>query len=243
MKTSLKTFHACLLALGVSFMALPALADTLYWTNWTSQVAGNPGGSASGTITIGSDIINVTYSGEVASVSDQGNWSQGVNSGGVSSYTNPGTGLGTVDNAPLPSTVSVPLTGGNRTIDTIYFSSPVLDPVMAIQSLGQPGLTISYDFINAPFTLLDSGSGHWGGSSSGSMTQSGDNLFGTEGNGIIQFDGVYSSISWTVPNAEYYHMFTVGAPDAASSVPEPATMLLFGIGLASLAGVIKSRKA
>jgi hypothetical protein len=153
-------------------------------------------------------------------------------------YSKPGV----VDNTPTPAGMSIALVGGNTIADTITFSTPVLNPILAIQSLGSQitGDQAAYDFA-APFTILQQGSGHWGGDSS-SLWQVGNMLYGFEGNGILLFSGTYSSISWTVPDGENYHMFTVGAPGPAP-IPEPASILLSGIGIASLAGTrIRGKK-
>jgi hypothetical protein len=179
---------------------------------------------AEGTITLpGGGTVNVTYTGELFSAGDQGNWNQA-----------PGTYTlaGVVDNQPNPANVSIQLRGGNSILNQIVFSTPVLDPIMAIQSLGSGDRAV-YSFAE-PFTILAQGPGHWGGGST-SLSQSGNSLIGNEGNGIIRFAGAHSSISWTVPDGEFYHMFTVGA--ASSAVPEPTTMLLLGLGLIGVAGV------
>jgi hypothetical protein len=131
--------------------------------------------------------------------------------------------------------VSIQLIGGNDIVNTLSFSTPLVDPIFAVQSLG------SWDraeyLFGAPFSILAQGNGHWGGGST-SLSQSGNSLIGYEGNGIIRFKGTYSSINWTAPDGEYYHMFTVGAP--SSAVPEPATFLLLASGLAGLAGLKKN---
>ena len=59
---------------------------------------------------------------------------------------------------------------------------------------------------------------------------------GSEGNGIIQFTGTFSSLSWTVPQSELSVEFNIGVSDiAAAAVPEPgqvaaSLLLLGGIG-------------
>jgi hypothetical protein len=216
-----KIFVICALFLILTVTA--AKADYVYWTDWTSATYGNPG-SASGVISFVGTNVNVTYSGEVMNSSVyHGNWNY------PNTYSKPGTGIGYVDNVPSPYNESIALVGGNSTHNTITFSKSLVNPVMAIQSLGS-GDQARYEFTQS-FTLLKQGNGAWGGGPN-SLTQSGNILYGNEGNGIIQFTGTYSSISWTVPDGENYHMFTIGAP---SAVPIPSAMLLFAPGLAGLA--------
>ncbi len=203
--------------------AAPAQAEQIYWTNWTSKTFGTPG-SANGAIAFPGSSVTVSYAGEIFSPSDQGNWSQDAGT-----YTS-----SAVDNAPSPSGVSIQLVGGNAIVNTISFSSAVYNPVMAIQSLGS-GDSARYVFTQ-PFTLLSQGHGHWGGGST-SLTQSGTSLIGNEGNGTIQFLGSFKSISWTVPDGENYHMFTIGAP-----IPEPETYALMLAGLGLLGFMARRRK-
>ena len=229
MRTCVKVSCACVLAVALFPAAMPASAATISWTNWTAQTPGLPG-SATGTITFPGDTVAVRYSGEVISVGDQGDWNF------PGTYERPGV----VDNVPTPWNVSVPLFGGNGgLLNTISFSSPLLDPVMAIQSLGSPWDPAVYFFPDSPFTILNSGPGHWGGGAPGSFVQAGAFLTGIEGNGIIQFPGVHNSISWFVTDPENYHMFTIGAP---APVPEPASLLLLGTGLIGAVRAVRRKR-
>ncbi len=112
----------------------------------------------------------------------------------------------------------------------------MLDPTIAIVSLGQPGLGVSYNF-SAPFTILSQGPSSLYGGCSTCLTGSGTStLTGNEGDGIIQFSGTFSSISFTVTGGEFWNGFTIGADGVgdASTTPEPASLALVGLALAGI---------
>ena len=76
------------------------------------------------------------------------------------------------------------------------------------------------------------------------LVKQGSSIYGTEGNGIVQFVGTYSSITFTTPDYENFYALTFGedgtltdnppptTPPAAT--PEPATLSLFGMGLTAI---------
>jgi hypothetical protein len=212
-----------LAACAISTSAL-AHADTIAWTNWSSATSGNPG-SATGTI--GS--INVTYSGQTSGLTNVPSWTP------VSTFTG-----GVVGNAP-PHTPTIQLQGGSAITETITFSSTVVDPIFAIWSLGAPGAPATFDFSSKSgqaFNLLGGGpSTEFNGSA---LTSTGSVVHGSEGNGLVQFAGSFDSISFTTPNFENYYAFTVGYDATLTGggtpgpVPEPATLSLFGLGLAAV---------
>lgn len=211
----------------VLFTAQTALAVPVYWTDWFSATTG-ASGSAEGKILLPGFSIAVNYSGDVtfAQLGTGTNyWTQGTPA--------PYTGNAVVDNAPTPAEM-IALSRSN-VVNTLTFSHPLNKPVMAIVSMGQPGLPVSYDF-NQPFTVLSEGRGYWG---DGSYTlAAGDILTGRELHAAIQLDGRVSSISWTESPGEYWHGITVGA----TAVPEPATMVLLGSGLFGIIGLRKKNK-
>lgn len=186
----------------------PFASASVIWADWTASTVG-PFGFASGTLS--SSAIN--YSGDVDPATQV--------AGGVN-YWNPSTPYisPTVPNAPPPADI-IALKQGNC---SITFSSPVTDPVMAIVSLGQVPIPVSYLF-DRPFDVLSFAPGFWGGP--GTLTElQGNELRGVEGHGVIQFQGTFSSISWTVSTFEHWHGFTIGL------VPEPTLLPLFFLGVA-----------
>jgi hypothetical protein len=210
-------------ALAAAGLAVSGLANAAHvdWNTWSSNTAG--------TISTVSGPIAVTYSGEMSGeIANYPSW-------GPSGTFADGT---VVANAPVAANGIVRLVGGGGSegvVDTIRFSQAVVNPVFSIWSLGQGGNTAAFDFFGVTPVLVAGGpSAEYGG---GSITISGDNVLGTEGNGTVQFIGTYTSISWTNPVAENWYGFNVGVPGATAAVPEPGQvgMLLAGLTLTGLA--------
>ena len=223
MNTSLKAVlagAACACLLGA------AHAGTIGWNAWSSATSGM----------ISADSVGVTFSAGGSTDNLVANYP---------SYTPTSTWAdgSIVANAPTSADGIIQLMGGNSNINTVTFSTPVVDPVMAIWSLGATGIQASFDFTNATPTFVAGGpSAEYGGSA---ITVLGNDVMGSEGNGTVQFMGTYSSISWTNPNYENWYGFDVGIA-GTSTVPEPGSLALFACGLLSLAltaGFLKRRKA
>jgi hypothetical protein len=198
-----------------------ARADTVSWADWTGATNGNPTGLA--TATIPTTPVTISYTGEVESLQ-----------GGYPSWTPASSYVGgTVSNAPPASGGIIQLFGGGTTTDTITFSTPVVNPVMAIWSLGQSGDQAEFDFTGSePFTVEGGGpSAEYNGQG---LTSSGNTVYGIEGNGTIQFNGTFSSLTWTNPVFENWYGFTVGIDGVASTVPLPSSLPMSCVGMASL---------
>ncbi len=147
---------------------------------------------------------------------------------------------GTVTTSPSIVGDDIRLRGSFTGTNTITFASPVENPVFAIWSLGNPGLAASFTFNATPTLEAGGPNSQFGGSS---ITVLGNVVSGNEGNGVVQFSGTFSSISWT-DTPENFYAFTVGlngplgpGPGPAP-VPEPMSLTLVGSGLAGLAGLM-----
>jgi hypothetical protein len=212
-----------------------AHADTFVWATWTADTPSTgTTGSATGTM----PGFTITYSGQVSQLN------------GGPSWTPASTWIGgVVGNGPPVDATSIHMEGGNPGTETITFSGPVANPVLAIWSLGEPGVQTSFDFNSSePFTIAGGGPNAEYGGSGLVINSAGTGVTGNEGNGLIELLGVYTSFTFTTPNFENYYDFTIGEDQTVTStlppgggtttptgaVPEPATLSLFGMGLAAL---------
>ncbi|MEB3182199.1 MAG: hypothetical protein VKL59_24655 [Nostocaceae cyanobacterium] len=213
-------------------------AATIAWTDWQSGSVGKPG-TASGLITLSdASQIGVQYTGEILDLQTNGEFN----------YWNPATPYlsTTVANAP-PTSDIISLVGGNSIVNTLSFSQPITNPILAIVSLGSSiaQIPVRYQF-DAPFNILSSGQGYWGEGPFSKLP--GNVLEGIEGHGSIQFSGTYSTISWTVPTAETWHGFTLGTAlelrnNSPTSVPESTSFLsVITMGMLSLTAVRKRKQ-
>src|SRR5215470_12173133 len=120
----MKLHHLLLIGAALSVAAaMPASANTITWTDWTSATVGDAG-SASGT----AGAVSVSYSGQV--------FGQTVTNGSFTSFA-PASSFqgGVVGNAPDTGDI-IALTGANvgaaPQTNTITFGTTVTNPIIAI---------------------------------------------------------------------------------------------------------------
>jgi hypothetical protein len=85
---------------------------------------------------------------------------------------------------------------------------------MDILSLGSGGDRSVYDF-DRSFEIVSQGVGYWGGGPTRLKALPGEQLEGYEGHGTIRFIGSFATFSWTVPDPETWHGFTLAIRGAA----------------------------
>lgn len=210
------------IAATVLLAATPQIASAQSWTFWGSADGSGVYG------TIGS--TNVTFLGSYADYENSGTGANywipngAYSQSGLTAPTNPGL-------------IRFRNNGGSG---TIFFSSPVLNPYIAFNSVGQPGLAVTYDFGSSAFTVISNNNGggaYWG---PGSYTATATTLTGNEFSGVAMFSGVYSQISFRT-TAEDWHGITVGVA-STNVVPEPSTYALMAAGLAGMAVAARRRR-
>ena len=204
-------------SLALASFSSAASAAVVTWNTWNSTSTGTAGS------------IGVTYAGPAQALYTT-----------YPSYTPTTTFAdGTiVSNAPLPSNNILQITGGSNAVQTLTFSQAVVNPVFAIWSLGQPGLTASFNFVGAtPVFVAGGPNAEYGGSA---ISIVGNDVFGNEGNGTVMFVGTYSSLAWTNPAYEGWYGFNVGM---TAAVPEPQTLALMLAGLGVIGLLARRRRA
>lgn len=211
-------FTLALAIMASALISSSANAAAIGWTNWSSDsfIFGANGSSGTGTMNFGSDTVGVSLTGLINEFID--------GDGYYKKYPVTYGGLNPSDVIKERETGTVTLT----------FSKPVVNPYIALVSVGQNGNPVTYSF-SSPFEVISHGPNDWG---YGGYTIDGNNFIGTEFNGILKFNGKYSALSFGINPAENWHGFNVGA-SAPAPAPEPSSMIL---GLMSIGGILLKRK-
>jgi hypothetical protein len=179
----------------------------VYWATWAAPVTGSPG-SAQGVLSPPGGDVQIAFTGEVGSGSAQ---TGGTTLSGVGPVTFlPATTYesATVPNAPPPAGM-VAIWGVPTLTQTISFSVPVRDVLVAVVALNETWT------LGATPTLLSSGPNALPVNVPGAMntpTISGNTLSGVDANGVVEFPGAVTSITFTVPTSAPgdFTGFTVG---------------------------------
>lgn len=219
-----------LVGLLLTAAASEARSSSVTWTDWVSGTAGDQG-TATGILMIGDQAVTVTYTGEIAF----------LQTGTGTNYFNPSAPYlsATVDNAP-PAAEMIALS--KATVKTLTFSQAITNPLFAVVSLNGNGYRFDRDF-----EVLSYGAGYFG---NGTLTKTNPEagvyqLNGTgEPHGVIEFQGTFTSITWTSLTNEYWNGFTIGVRGLAPpppGVPEPSSLGMAGFALVCLAAAARRR--
>lgn len=200
----MKLFRSALIA---GLFLLPLSHASAAWIDWSSPY--------SGTLAVGDEVINVSLTGAPMNLVN-GDYYFNNAATGYTSETGTYAGLAPADLIQVNQSSTF----------TLNFDQAIVDPYMALVSVGTPGYTITYNFEDS-FEVISAGANYWG---YGGYSVDGTNLLGREFNGVLQFTGSFDSITFTVQSPEYWHGFNFGT-ESIASVPEPSTMLLLSAGL------------
>lgn len=213
------------LILLASAALAPATASAqVAWTDWLTLNA--PAGTASGTM--GGVTVNYVGGPLSAAYTDCTSWPAADRWTG-NAYTN-----GTVSNRPICDQMAI----SEAITATVTFSSPVSTLYMAMLSVGQGGIPVTYTF-NQSFVVDSWGRGAYGIDRIGPGIVTGNSFTGEEFHGVLRFTSPVTTLTFTTNVPEHWQGFTFGA----APVPEPASASLTLVGAALLgAGALSRRR-
>jgi len=204
MNTPLTAIARALASLSLAVAATGAQAFDTAWADWTTKLSTT---SVSGTLALPSGNLKVKFSGPALYFSQ-------VDAGGSDYWVSGSPDAYAATGEPTGSDMLAFVGGTDTQVYKITFSKPVVNPVVALLSLGRNGVPTRYVFTQTP-TLLSSGVGFFGGCAD-CLKVKRKTVTGTEGHGVVQFIGTFSAISWKQPDHEYWHGMTIGAPLAGN---------------------------
>lgn len=190
------------------------------WIDWTNV--------NSGTLTIGSDVVGVSLTGSTPLSLDNGSYY----------YDNASTG-GTAPSGTYGGLApSDMLQVANTSFFTLTFSQAVVNPYIALVSVGQGGVPVTYSF-DSNVSVLSSGGNYWGYTG---YSVAGNAFTGYEFNGVLQLQGSFTTLNIAVGQPEYWHGFNVGSA-SVSAVPEPESYAMMLAGLGLMGAIARRRRA
>jgi hypothetical protein len=170
----------------------------VYWVDWQSV----DGGTVFGTVSPPTGTILVTYAGEVSGLQT---------TTGTDEFTPASTFTSPTVTDPPPGPGMIEVSGATTVPDTVTFSAPVTNPVIAIYNLGTSFSAVSSSLVfSVPFTILSSGAnaagtGYWG---SEMLVDAEGGVSGVGSNGVVELEGTLTTFQWTNPSDTPYASFT-----------------------------------
>jgi hypothetical protein len=211
-----KLIGSGLLAAALAAPLSASAADSVDWINWTGLA---------GTVVQDGNTIDVTFSSNSLGLTHADYFT------GQAAYTS-----AEVTNGPGTDGM-FSFVGGTSAVHHLHFSEAVVNPYMAIVSLGSSGIAASFNFSNASdITLVSEGHGYYG---DGELSIAGGTVTGLEGHGVVRLNGSFTDLYFTTPANEYWYGASFGVPVAA--VPEPGTWGMLVVGGAML-GMLGRRR-
>ena len=163
--------------------------DTYTWVDWSEAGPGGAAGSAGG--------IEVSYSGDLNENSTP--------DGAAEDLFSPWEDTFTHDDLPEPPIGGdiLRMYGGEDTgLQSLTFSPPARDPVIAVMSLGSVSEPARIIFDNE-IEVLTSGAGKWGGGPDNlRVGEDVMTLIGQEAYGLVRVTGTFERLSFDIPDYE-----------------------------------------